>query len=274
MAEKVKRLQPTAETLRELYLKSGNRCAFPGCNEVMIDENGTFVGEVCHIEGAMPGGERFNKNQSNEERRKFKNLMLMCHKHHKITDDVNNYTVEKLRKIKYEHEKKFTDIEGKIKASIKDYSEENVILLPGTLRSMNEYFGWGETQEELKATIECIRKFAEILKKIPYESRRIFSVICKRVEEGDIELGRINFKVPPSEIEKACQISFHDLKENLRILNKYGVCYVDTDFEEGENIYLSDEPYDGWWEDIFGYYKEKNLDLNRMIINLDFTDLD
>lgn len=218
MAEKVKRLQPTTETLRELYLKSGNRCAFPDCNEVMIDENGTFVGEVCHIEGAMPGGERFNKDQSNEDRRKFSNLMLMCHKHHKITDDVSEYTVEKLKKIKYDHERRFTDIEEKIKESIKDYSEEDIILLPKTLISMNEYLGWGQTQEELDGTIECIKEFAETLKKLPSECRKILSIICKRVEEAEKVAGKINFKVPPSEIEKACKISFYNLRENLRIL--------------------------------------------------------
>ena len=31
MEEKVKKLKPTVEVLRELYLKSGNQCAFPGC---------------------------------------------------------------------------------------------------------------------------------------------------------------------------------------------------------------------------------------------------
>lgn len=34
--EKVKRISPTAATLRELYILSGNRCAFPGCNHEMM----------------------------------------------------------------------------------------------------------------------------------------------------------------------------------------------------------------------------------------------
>ncbi|MGG7195880.1 hypothetical protein ACQPUI_04005 [Clostridium butyricum] len=271
MADEVKRLQPTSETLREIYLKSGNKCAFPGCNEVMIDENGTFIGEVCHIEAAMPGGERFNKKQSNEDRRKFDNLMLMCHKHHKITDNVDEYTVDKLRKMKAEHEKKFTNIEGKIKESIKDYSEEDSILLPETLIGMNEYFKWEQTQEELDITIKCIGEFAEILKKIPSESRKIFSIICKRCEEEKI-IGQVKFKVPPSEIQKACHISFNDLRENLRILEKYKLCFIDNDFEEGENIYLNSEPYNGWWHDIYEYCKREDID--EMIIKLDFTVLD
>ena len=56
----------------------------------MIDDDGTFVGQVCHIEAAEKGGERFNEKQTNEERRNFANLMLMCYDHHRVTNDVEN----------------------------------------------------------------------------------------------------------------------------------------------------------------------------------------
>ena len=58
--EAPKRLAPTSEVARELYLKSGNQCAFPGCEKVMINSEGTFIGQICHIEAAMPDGPRFN----------------------------------------------------------------------------------------------------------------------------------------------------------------------------------------------------------------------
>lgn len=274
MADEVKRLKPTSDTLRELYLKSGNQCAFPGCNELIIDENGVFIGEVCHIEAAMTGGERFNKEQSNEDRRKFSNLMLMCHKHHKVTDDVEKYTVDVLKRMKEEHEKKFTNIEQKIGDSIKDYCEEDSILLPKTLSGMNEYFGWEQNQEELNYTISCIGEFAETLKKIPYETRKIFSIICKRTEEERIYGSKIKFRVPPSEIQKACQIDYKNLLENLRILEKYKMCFVEKDFDEGEYIYLDKEPYDYGWIDIYEYINEKNINIEKMIVGLDFTVLD
>jgi hypothetical protein len=54
-----KRLMPLPDTLRELYLKCGNECAFPDCHRIMINSDGVFVGQVCHIEAAAPGGERF-----------------------------------------------------------------------------------------------------------------------------------------------------------------------------------------------------------------------
>ena len=88
MTEKPKRLAPTTDTTRELFLKSGNLCAFPGCGRLMMNGDGVFIGQVCHIEAAEEAGERFNLAMSNEDRRAFSNLMLMCYEHHQITNDV------------------------------------------------------------------------------------------------------------------------------------------------------------------------------------------
>jgi hypothetical protein len=94
MTEEPKRLQPTKETLRELYLKSGNFCAFPGCTRLMMNQDGVFIGNVCHIEAAEEGGQRFNAAMTNEERRAPANLMLMCYDHHTITNDIAQYPVD------------------------------------------------------------------------------------------------------------------------------------------------------------------------------------
>src|SRR5262245_61632545 len=86
MPEKVKRLTPKPETLRELLLKSGNQCAIPGCSHLMMNEDGDFVGQICHIAAAETGGERFNPKMTNEARRSIENLMLMCYEHHVVTN--------------------------------------------------------------------------------------------------------------------------------------------------------------------------------------------
>lgn len=49
MKKEVKRLKPFTSVLRELYLKSGNECAFLDCDERMIQSDGTFIGEVCQL---------------------------------------------------------------------------------------------------------------------------------------------------------------------------------------------------------------------------------
>lgn len=104
-----KRLTPATETIKMLLLRSGNQCAFPGCNHVIFNDNDKLVSECCHIEAALPGGERFNSNQTDEERRSIENLLFLCHKHHVETDDVAVYTVEKLKEIKLNHENSFKE---------------------------------------------------------------------------------------------------------------------------------------------------------------------
>src|SRR4051794_16602680 len=97
---KSERLTPKPETLRELYAKSGNQCAFPGCSNLMVNKAGIFIGQVCHIEAAESGGERFNADLTPEDRRAFPNLMLMCYEHHTVTNDVDKYTVLVLQEMK------------------------------------------------------------------------------------------------------------------------------------------------------------------------------
>lgn len=59
--EAPKRLRPTAETARKLYLLSGNCCAYDGCSQPLMTPDGVLVGEIAHIEAAMPGGAVFEE---------------------------------------------------------------------------------------------------------------------------------------------------------------------------------------------------------------------
>ncbi len=52
VTEIAKRLTPEGETLRKVFLKCGNLCAFPRCAALMMDADGTFIGQACHIEAA------------------------------------------------------------------------------------------------------------------------------------------------------------------------------------------------------------------------------
>ncbi len=99
------RLEPKPSTMKKLFALSGNKCAFPKCNERLVDSDYNMIAQICHIEAAEPGGERFNPNQSDEERRDFSNLILLCANHHIVTNDVIVYSVDVLKKMKAEHEK-------------------------------------------------------------------------------------------------------------------------------------------------------------------------
>jgi hypothetical protein len=97
---------PSVATIKRLFAVSGNECAFPGCANPLVDaESGKVTGRICHITGKKPGTARYDASQSDTERDAFENLLLMCPIHHDVIDtDVQSYTVERLQRIKAEHE--------------------------------------------------------------------------------------------------------------------------------------------------------------------------
>ncbi len=97
------------QTLKRLFALSANNCAFPDCTQNIVNENGMVIGDICHIEAAEKGGERFNAMQTDEQRSSFENLILLCANHHRITNNIEIYSVQILKKIKREHENKYKD---------------------------------------------------------------------------------------------------------------------------------------------------------------------
>jgi hypothetical protein len=103
-------LKPTEKTYRLLYAKSGNRCAFPKCPNP-ITHNRTLVGEVAHIKGESRNGPRYDDSQTDDQRRSYENVLLLCGIHHKVVDDdVESYPVERLERMKAQHESQATSI--------------------------------------------------------------------------------------------------------------------------------------------------------------------
>lgn len=65
----------------------------------------SVVGEACHMVAEKPDGPRGESKLTPEQRDKYANLILLCNVHHKQVDDqVATYPVERLHKIKLEHE--------------------------------------------------------------------------------------------------------------------------------------------------------------------------
>jgi hypothetical protein len=99
------RQKNTWTVLRALFARSGNRCCFTGCSHELINDDGLFVGEVCHLRAAEPGGARYDPKQAPAARRAEKNLILLCHAHHVVIDSKRVlYTSSKLQRMKQRHE--------------------------------------------------------------------------------------------------------------------------------------------------------------------------
>jgi hypothetical protein len=102
---------PTLSTIKRLFARSANRCAFPKCTATLTDGK-TVVGKVCHIKGTRPGSARYDPEQSTAERHGFDNLILMCGRHHDVIDDDDEaYTVQRLLKMKADHQSRSQHID-------------------------------------------------------------------------------------------------------------------------------------------------------------------
>jgi 5-methylcytosine-specific restriction endonuclease McrA len=97
-------------TVRRLDTLSCNQCANPDCNRKLIAKDGeTIVSKICHIEAASQNGPRYNPDMTDNERRDFENLILLCDECHSIIDNKDNetkYTVLLLKEWKRNHEDK------------------------------------------------------------------------------------------------------------------------------------------------------------------------
>lgn len=88
---------PEKET-RILFARSGNLCAFPDCEQSLVEpgveDDDAVVGEMAHIVAEKRRGPRGVSAMSDTERNRHGNLALLCATHHKQIDrQPNAYTV-------------------------------------------------------------------------------------------------------------------------------------------------------------------------------------
>lgn len=273
MKEKAKRLKPTVEVLRELYLKSGNQCAFPGCYNAMIDDNGIFIGQICHIEAAEPSGERFNPNMTNEERRAFDNLMLMCYEHHVVTNDVTKYPVSELKRMKREHEDKFSDILQKMRNSVIDYGIVNQYSKVVTCKKLSDVMGFGCTDEENLENANVLNVLIGKLKDVPIETRYLLAIMVAR--SYDDKFG--GCVVSLHEIEAATGKEPSFILNHIEILKRRGVISEPETDEYGCpfcNLYGDFNTGWNYWEDIRDFCKRTGEPITNICVELNFSVFD
>ncbi|WP_413379110.1 hypothetical protein [Paenibacillus taichungensis] len=268
-----KRLQPTSAVLRELYLRSGNQCAFPDCIHTIVNSDGNYVGQICHIEAAEEGGQRFNPNQTNEERRALSNLMLFCYDHHIKTNDVQTYTVEVLQRMKREHEDKYTDIVGQLQRSISDLTGQQTFLYSESGERFFQYFGWNYREDEAKSVVEDINGWVDKLKIFSPDTRQVFCLIIQRSSKLTWGTGAIIH-----EITEITGKTTSEIVKHIILLNKYGFVYEperDEDLHVDVVLMYGTSKLD-WhlWLDIKEFCEKNNIDLDDIIIDLNFTKLD
>ncbi|MEW4239327.1 hypothetical protein Q0N51_10115 [Priestia megaterium] len=265
MEQVVKRLAIPSKVSKKLFVFSGNQCAFKGCTHKIVSDEGTYIAEICHIEAANEGGQRFNPTMTNEQRADYPNLLLLCHEHHKETDNVEKYTVDVLKNIKEEHENKFKNILNDISASaLKDITKGQVIFYPSTLSSFNEELKWGNEEGEIQATLEIMKIEIAKLQKLTKKTRSVFCTMIERSKKN---------KFLVSEIQEVLGISDKEYFKQISFLTKDKLIY-EVEFDD-DNYYCELNIPEGWemWRDVKKYCKQRKIDLEDVIVDLRFDSL-
>ncbi len=90
----------------KVLMKSGNRCAFPGCLNKLTDGF-----QVAHIRSSKKDGPRHIPNWNDNNFDVEENLLCLCPNHHNVIDSqVEDYPIEYLERIKFEHEQKIEQL--------------------------------------------------------------------------------------------------------------------------------------------------------------------
>jgi hypothetical protein len=273
--EAPRRLTPTPSVARDLYLRSGNRCAFPGCNQPLMTSEGVLVGEIAHIEAAMPGGPRFRDSMTNEERRAFENLLLVCATHHTVVDtDPDRWSVDALRDLKKTHEAVYTGAVDRLRSTVGDITEGTSWQSPVNLGRLSHVASLNA--EELAADIEVLNDFARRLSELPIGARSVLAVIVARGNPkspwGDAEVA-----IPLPLLEQIVDCSKGDLRNYLAVLEHVGLVVIDDPYDEPLQVVARNStPGIGWpvMTDLHAIADADASVIRRVIIDLDFTVFD
>jgi|GEM_PF-500621 len=209
-------------TIKRLYGLSRNNCAFPGCPvELLSSEDETNFSNICHIEDANPSlhkSDRYNPDMTDDQRRDFKNLLLLCPNHHIETNDIEKYTVKVLRDMKRNHES-----QTKQKLTGKDLISKHPSALNTVINHIGtNFFDDSLTDEPLTApNPETKIQFNQVIQYRPiieeysaYQGRlsKIYDEI-ERIGSAKKELVLRNIKKLYLK-EKGKYNSFDEIKEN------------------------------------------------------------
>jgi hypothetical protein len=98
-----------ARTEAALFALSGTTCYFPGCQTkvIAIIEGEPFINvQIAHIRSAKRDGPRYDESMSDDERRSWPNLVLLCKPHHELVDQRHSdrYPVQMLESWKITRE--------------------------------------------------------------------------------------------------------------------------------------------------------------------------
>jgi|SRR6056297_3435228 len=283
MAKDKTRLPPKPSTLRKIYALSGNQCAKPGCNTVLVNSNGTFVASVCHIYAAEENGPRPNKNLTPEQKREPENLILLCKLCHEIVDaEEDKYPAKDLKKWKADREKVFSEIGETLKKSYLDQiTDERDHITFRPLKNLDRYIEYLDRNNCSHSIDEDglgeLNRYVESLRNLSLNNRSLLvkivetalSVSSARDDENGIAVHPDDLKVLRIDGKP---LSDYRIKKFADTLERNRLGFIDIDCEPELRLLC---PFDYLsWGDLSEFGRENDKTISQYVCDLDFSDLE
>jgi DNA-binding transcriptional ArsR family regulator len=269
MKKKPQRLTPTPSVIKKLFAYSGNQCAMPECKEIIVDPSGAMLGKVAHINAAEPGGARYDPKMSDEQRRAFDNLFIVCGKHHDIIDYKENeadYPAEVLRKFKATHEGRFKKAERQLIKQFVDTTQVSQPTYPKHLRALAQARNYADVEGN-EEDIRGVRYFIENLKELPLQEREFALKLAERMRR------RRRDTLTAEDVMGAFQISADALQRHMKVLEDHQLGDLDEGSEPNSYyVALSDREGDiNPWIEILEFCDATGHTPDELIHDLNFA---
>ena len=230
--------------IKELFAKSGNRCAMYGCKSVFYGDKEDIGNNICHIE-ALNKGPRYNPNLTREQLNSIDNLILLCRNCHSKIDNPkyeNKYTVEFLKKMKADHERNVRK-QKKSNKNKSSYKQLKLELFECIAASIYEYMDRDIDGKDIRSTLRLIYDYDDDIRTLLYK------ILKSGTEENrDIEHIDINFKYLYDKYYTKYELS--KFISMVDVLKKDKV--IECNYNEG-NWDRFGFNYDGFMYDMYDY---------------------
>jgi hypothetical protein len=241
----------------------------PNCKEVIVDPSGAMLGKVAHIHAAEPGGARYSPSMSDEDRRGFENLFIVCGKHHDFIDYKENekdYPAELLRKYKHTHESRFRTAERQLLQQFIDSTQTSQPTYPVHLNALFKALNYSEV-EEIEDEVRGIRDFIDNLRELPLTERNFALAVAERMRR------RGRDTLPVDDVMGALRLSATALKRHMKLLEDHGLGSIDEGSEPNSYFVTLSERERGGnpWIEILDFCDATGHSSDELVHDLNFA---
>ena len=289
------RRPPKPSTIRALFAKSGNVCAFPKCEHKLVEDDNLYVGNVCHIEAAEPQGPRYNPNSTDDERRGYSNLILLCHAHHRRIDfDENTYTVRVLRRMKTQGKASadratlpisssiVSQVEREMAGQFSDYTGQREPTKVKNLSRLYEVIELNLEKGQIQEEIAEINDYLDSLARVPVDVVQFVVSIARRIyvmrNGGAVHTDPQGAQLMLSDYSAAHRLAESKTRRLVKEANAYGLAMIDcmqSGSGEVEAIRLMPLPGGCWlWWYIVEFCEKTGIESDVFVEQLNFSAFD